>query len=929
MATETIVRSSQPIRRREASRSLLGKRAADAELNGSSVKRSRTFNEPFVRDSQYILQKHKGKQPSLKIHLHDTHFRFDGQDGSFGYDSPMRFVLKHLQTQTVPHDMLEELLASGVPFYDSCLIVEVHNHRNIDGQKSGIKSTHRGDDREKFSIHNWNPHVTPSAGASFPDRSELEPEVDDAEEAGTETASKQNNKREPSITTIVLHPTEQTRHEEMLILARTPALDSKRRKGAEGSVPPTPALNTPSTPSGSSSRISAGQKMSLDQGSLYSFQSEMLVATEPPLLLDPAENIDHAYAILDALQHPLHSSKPVATRERKRTTAEMAADDAQAAENERRMLIMDERIKPSARSGAGNTGGENQATAASLGFSRFKTIENVKQRLKEQERVNKEKEQLAAQEKRQQEEQAAVQHRIMQQQAQQQAAKQKEAQEAHARRQLMVQQQQQQKHAQQVAAAQQAHHQSELMKQITSQQQNMMQNSHQLPNGVQGQQNGGFQHVNGANQAGTMAAQQTPLIAHSSPMVGQNGFPMAHNSSQGAGSPPRPASAVMANGVGMARGASQQTHNSMHNTPHIQQNGTPALPNAVPNRNMNQTPHLNPSSPMVGTPGANMPIANQRSNAGLDSVQQNLMLQQMQHNNQQANGGQNMVNGQINVQGNSLSPENFTLARQMARLQEMAKTYYAQAQQAAAGGNQNLAGQYSQRAHAAQAQFQALRAKLLQNNTNMANGASGGNHSHPTNVNGHMVQANGTVNGQHQPNNAAMLNQQAQQAAMQQAQAQGALTPQQQQQILRARQELSRLLQQHNGNIPAHIVQQFPPTMQNMLRQHRQQQMQQAQAQAQARGQAQARMNMQMGNQGSPALALQNMQAMRNTLAMQMQGQQANGQGMNGNVGMNMANMPQFAGQRQQGMQQNNGDTDLSQSFAAMQSALARQHAGP
>lgn len=593
---------------------------------------------------------------------------------------------------------------------------------------------------------------------------------------------------------------------------------------------------------------------------------------------------------------------------------------------------MDERIRPSARSGAGANSGENQATAASLGFSRFKTIENVKQRLEEQERLNKEKEALAAQEKRQLEEQAAAQQKHLQQQN-----KQKEAQEMQARQRQMLMQQQ--KHAQQVAAhAQaQAHHQNELIKQMNAQQ-NMMQNAHQMPNSVQGQQNG-FQ---GATSIG---AQQTPLMANSSPMVGQNGYPMDPTSSQGAGSPARPASAVLnqPNGVVMSRGASQQTHNSLHNTPHIQQNGTPGLANAVPNRSMNQTPHLNPSSPMVGTPTANMPMANARLNGNLDAAQQNLLIQQMQQHNQQHGNGQNMGNGQANVSGGgtNMSPEQFQIARQMSRLSEIAKSSHAQAQQAASQGNQALASQHLQRAGQAQQQYQNLRGRFLgsqQNNSNNSNNNIGnaqgtpiGNHAHPTGGNNNMPQSNGNIGGQHQTNNVALMNHQAQQMAMQHSQA--GLTPQQQS-LIRGQHELRRLLQQHNGNIPPQIVAQLPQPMQMLLRQH--QQRQQHQLQAQARGQVQSRMGMPMPNQGSPpnqshqnTQYMQNMRALQNGLAMQMQGQQANGQDVNGNMGMNMANMPQFAGNREQGQQQNNGGGDLSQSFAAMHDALSRGHGVP
>ena len=74
--------------------------------------------EPHVKTQSYILQKYRKASPSLIIHLHPTHFRFDQQDGSFSYNSPMKMVLEHLKAQTVPHDMLNELQAAGIKFYE-------------------------------------------------------------------------------------------------------------------------------------------------------------------------------------------------------------------------------------------------------------------------------------------------------------------------------------------------------------------------------------------------------------------------------------------------------------------------------------------------------------------------------------------------------------------------------------------------------------------------------------------------------------------------------------------------------------------------------------------------------------------------------------------------------------------------------------------
>ena len=72
----------------------------------------------LVKSTSYILKKYKKVAPSVILHLHPTHFRFDQQDGSFSYNSSMRFLLEHLKAETVPHDMIDELLLSGVKFYE-------------------------------------------------------------------------------------------------------------------------------------------------------------------------------------------------------------------------------------------------------------------------------------------------------------------------------------------------------------------------------------------------------------------------------------------------------------------------------------------------------------------------------------------------------------------------------------------------------------------------------------------------------------------------------------------------------------------------------------------------------------------------------------------------------------------------------------------
>lgn len=72
----------------------------------------------IVKTTSYILKKYAKCPPSLILHLHPTHFRFEQQDGSFPYNSEMKVIIEHLRAGTVPHEIIEELLRGGVKFYE-------------------------------------------------------------------------------------------------------------------------------------------------------------------------------------------------------------------------------------------------------------------------------------------------------------------------------------------------------------------------------------------------------------------------------------------------------------------------------------------------------------------------------------------------------------------------------------------------------------------------------------------------------------------------------------------------------------------------------------------------------------------------------------------------------------------------------------------
>ena len=92
-------------------------------------------------------------------------------------------------------------------------------------------------------------------------------------------------------------------------------------------------------------------KPELDSGNLHDLENRINLVTKAPLHLEPVHSALESAALLEALAHPMHIEKPPSPKTRKRTVAELAADEALAADQERFMLILDERNTAGAQGG--------------------------------------------------------------------------------------------------------------------------------------------------------------------------------------------------------------------------------------------------------------------------------------------------------------------------------------------------------------------------------------------------------------------------------------------------------------------------------------------------------------------------------------------------------------------------------------------------
>jgi len=562
-----------------------GRGGADGERRPA-----KRMTEPYVKTQDYVLKRHRNKPPSLIIHLHPTHFRFDTQDGSFSYNSPMKFILEHLKAQTIPHDMMEDLTAAGTRFYEGCLIVQIQDHRTNSGESSISANSTEDDSYVPFSIHNYNEHITPSPYVPYPKKAEVTANGDasDANSRAVESSGSKDKEpsKGPNKFTLVLFPTPLSVHEEVIIQANTvdPRQNNRKqstavpRTPASATIPPTPSTAVPPTPS-TSGPPAKKQKMMISGNEIHGFESKLIHSTAPPLFLDHVDNLEDAHRVLESLTDSQHKEPYPAPKIKKRTIAELAADEAIAAQEQDFMLIMNERYSAGAAGAkAGGTDGEAGIPTFQPNFEQWQAIRNIKAEQKE--RAARELEAKAIHEATQQA------NRLRKEQQEKAAKKDMER-----RAEQLARDQQQINNMNRQNQINREMHARELQRQaLAGQNQIAHGNAHPLPNGNSHAQN-----------SSPIPRNNTPN-SHSSPMAGN--LPMNITSSgQGVtSSPARPPSAIQhaqPGGIGMARQISRQQAPSRTGTP--QMNGTPAMPHATPVMGQHATPRMPQGSPPIGT----------------------------------------------------------------------------------------------------------------------------------------------------------------------------------------------------------------------------------------------------------------------------------------------------------------------------------------
>ncbi|KAG8528954.1 uncharacterized protein KY384_006643 [Bacidia gigantensis] len=564
------------------------------------------------------------------------------------------------------------------------MIVQVKDHRGNKTNNSSSGSESKGTN-VPLSIHNYEQWVTPSPYMPFPEQKRPENDPKDASIPSTQlSSSKEKDKsHEPKIYTVVLFPTAQSIQEEAFIQANTPDARQGNRKGqgtnvprtpASGTVPPTPLSAIPPTPSASVPPAKR-QKMSISGAEIQGFESKIIAATAPPLFLDPVADLGQANEVLESLTGPLHREKLPSPKTRKRTVAELAADERIAAQEQAFMLIMDEKANTAGKSGAND---EDGAAPFEPSFETLNAIQNIKNHHNERARL------IAQQQKK---------HEVEMKRLEQTAKVNRQHKD------FMDQQEMQQKKAMALKR------QNDLV-----QRQRLTQNTM------------AHAQVNGSMPNGYPPGPQSPPMqrigtphSNPSPTPGQamgsqiGGVPMQHTSSGQGSSPGRPPSSMRQSHPGaavqMLRDQSRQNPSRtstppMNGTPHMA-NVTPSIPHSTPIigqgtpvSRMSQASPPNVMQTSIGQP-MNVPqgmSTEQYTNSMRENQRQQaafLQQQQAMHNQQQRAAMQQLQmqqNGQMSPQGTGAH----NMQQQIAMQQRQAAMRAAQ--NAAAAGMQQHQG---------------------------------------------------------------------------------------------------------------------------------------------------------------------------------------------------------------------------------------------
>ncbi|KAJ2741524.1 Transcription factor spt20 [Coemansia sp. BCRC 34301] len=264
----------------------------------------RSSNHVHVGD-RHFLERFKDEEPSMVLHMFDSHFRFEGQEGVFLYNGTMRFFFDALNEGKIPVDLVDVLAQLSCRYYEGCLIVEVRDYRRPAQEAKTTK--HHASELLTWSAFGNGAHgyrLQPPAGAESPSARSMHLILEPGSAASGMLASGSQGGSSvgAKIFKKVLRPTSETLSLDLLV-----ACDQSRTK--------------------------------LSQNDMLEIEGMLLLAVEEPLDLDPDFQVSR---IANATRY-IEYGHMLPRKRRKFNSAEIEAEQAEHEEKLKLMTLMNDR----------------------------------------------------------------------------------------------------------------------------------------------------------------------------------------------------------------------------------------------------------------------------------------------------------------------------------------------------------------------------------------------------------------------------------------------------------------------------------------------------------------------------------------------------------------------------------------------------------
>ncbi|KAJ2042457.1 Transcription factor spt20 [Coemansia sp. S16] len=262
----------------------------------TGLKRKR--QNPFYIGDRHIVERYKDEKPSMTVHMFDSHYRFEDQEGVFLYNESTRFFFDALNEGRIPVELVDVLSEfNSCRYYEGCLIVEVRDYRRPT-RETNINKCYTSELLTSSAFGNKAYGNLSQQPADEPSTSTRPSHV--IPEPGAAAAASLNAGAAPIVYRKVMKPTAETLYIDLVL---------------------------------------ASEQTPLTETQLLEIEGQILLATEEPLTLEPDFQVSR---VANATRH-IEYGHMLPRKRSKYNSAEIEAEQAEREEKRKLMTLMDDR----------------------------------------------------------------------------------------------------------------------------------------------------------------------------------------------------------------------------------------------------------------------------------------------------------------------------------------------------------------------------------------------------------------------------------------------------------------------------------------------------------------------------------------------------------------------------------------------------------